>query len=68
MPDRPQEHRYQNWLRMVIEVGAEAREIVLQDEHPEKFGIAELDRDIPRQRNHKKIKMPGIHSVLHDDL
>src|ERR1700719_4432468 len=42
------------WFRVMIEIATEARQIVLQNKHPEEFRISELDRNVPWKCNHAK--------------
>ena len=48
---------------MVIEVAAEALQIMLQDEGVEEIRILKLHRDIPREGDQTEIRIPGVESV-----
>ena len=51
-------------LRVVVEIGGEAGEKVLEDEDAEEIGVAELDGDVPGQRDWaRKRAMPGSQRV-----
>ena len=53
-----------NGLWVVIAVGAEARKVMFENENAEKFWVAKLNSDVPRQGQCRKTRMPGSHSVF----